>query len=219
MVKRASAAGREADPAADGTQIFAGLVTGLRALEPPDGLWRLVVAAQILDLEADPPQIGAQGATDRLLSWPWRVALDQRIVPFRLRLDDAVRARRSRRAARPDFDGLPSELRYDMFFLRAVGARFEGLRTRPGGLAGSLGEATRLVDLARAVRAPDARWARVRDMVVDVMTLELGRVTAGRGDDGSGRIDETRDRARRLWQELEDAATAGWTSKIGSARP
>ncbi len=156
VVKRVSATAREADLAADGTRIIAGLVAELRALEPPDDPWRLVVAAQILDLEADPPQIGVRGATDRLLPWPWRTALDQRIVPFGLRLADRVRAWRSRRAVRPDFDGLPSQLRYDMYFLHAVVARFAGLHRRPGGLAGSArrGDTTRRTGASGASTRP-----------------------------------------------------------------
>ena len=220
VVKRASVTAREADLTAGGTRIIAGLVAELRALEPPDDPWRQAVAAQILDLEADPPRIGVRGATNRLLPWPWRTALDQRIVPFGLRLGDRVRARRSRRAVRPGFDDLPSQLRYDLFFLHAVVARFAGLHRRPGGLAGSLSEAMALLELARAVRAPDAVWSKMRDSVLVALSLELSSVAGGPGDDRTDELlAQTRERVEGRWHDLEDAATAGWTSKVRPNRP
>jgi hypothetical protein len=210
VVKRASVAAREADLAMGGKRVLAGLVAELRALDPPDHLWRVAVAAQILDLGADPPQTGIRRGKDRLVSWPWRVALDQRIVPFRLRLDDAVRARRARRALQPGFEDLPASLRYDLFFLHPVVTRFAGLHRNPGGLAGSLATATAFLDLARAVPAPDGAWSGVRDSVLDALSLELRG-----GDDLLG---QTRRLAEDRWHDLEAAATAGWTSKVRSAR-
>src|SRR4051794_36835498 len=148
-------------------------IADLEALEPPNDLWRVVKRAQLLDLQSDPPQVGVGDATQRLVSWPWRVAVDHRLVPLRLRMDDASRARRLRRLERPGFDDMTRVTRYDFFFVQPMTARFESLKAREGGLLRWQDEAAALIDLNADVRPPNTAWTRVRDLIVETHELEL----------------------------------------------
>jgi hypothetical protein len=151
----------------------ADFVARLEALEPPNDLWRAVKTAQLLDLRADPPQVGVGDATNRLVTWPWRDATDHRLVRLRRRLEDAQHARRLRHILHPGFDDMTSSMRYDYFFLRNLWIRFDGLKSRDGGLRLWHDDALALAALAEAVRPPDDRWRRLRDLTVEIQGLEL----------------------------------------------
>jgi len=185
------------------------LVAELKVLDPPDERWRLVQRAQLLDLSADPPQVGVGDATHRLVTWPWRVALDQRIVPVRLRLDDAIRARRLRRHPLPGFDEMTTVLRYDHYFLRNLTARFADLRQRDGGLHRWRDEAAALLSLGGAVPPPTASCERLRDLVLEIHGLELKAAIADLSAEELDRLAIAADQAQAAWVELE-AREANW---------
>ncbi len=157
----------------------AGFIAELEGLEPPNDLWRTVKTAQLLDLRADPPQVGIGDATDRLVTWPWQDALDHRILRVRLRLDDALRARVLRHIPRPGFDDMTSSMRYAFLFIGNLWRRFEDLQAREGGLKANYDEAAALAALGASVRPPNTRWGKARDLTVEIMGLELKAATAG----------------------------------------
>jgi hypothetical protein len=194
---------------ADQRAIF---IADLEALEPPNDLWRVVKRAQLLDMRADPPQVGIGDATHRLVSWPWRVAVDHRVVQLRLRLDDAVRARRLRRVRLPGFDDMTTVMRYDYYFLRAIVARFDDLKTREGGLLRWHEEAAALMSLNADVHPPNAAWTRLRDMILEIHGLELKGADADLNGSERERLAVLADETRRAWTALEQRDARGLTS-------
>jgi hypothetical protein len=206
VMHRVSREAREAHLAGRLGEVLAGLVADLEALDPPDGPWRPARAAQLLDLRGRPPQVGVGDSTDRLAPWPWRVALDRRIVRPRVWLDDAVRRRRAGRLDRPGWDDLPSDQRYDAFFLRVLTARFLRLQDGAGGLEAAAPEGAALISLAREVGAPDAGWARVRDLVVERLDLELRGATVGLAPEELDRLRAVAEESVALWGQLEEGS-------------
>jgi len=190
----------------------ADFIAELEALDPPNELWRVVKTAQLLDMRADPPQVGVGDATQRLVSWPWRVALDHQIVLVRLRLDDAFRARRLRRHPRPGFDDMTSVLRYDYFFLRLVVARFDDLKAREGGLLQWNEEAAALLTLSGEVRPPNANWTKLRDVTLEIQSVEVKAASTDLDDVERERLAIAIDEARRAWVELEQRDGRGLAS-------
>lgn len=205
VMHRVSKEAREAHLAGRLDQVLGGLVSDLEALDPPAGPWRPAREAQLLDLRARPPQVGAGGATDRLAPWPWRVALDHRIIGARRRLDDALLRWRARRLDRPGWDDLPSVQRYDHFFLRVLTTRFRRLMDGEGGLVASEQEAAALISLAREVATPGADWSRLRDLVVERYEMELRGATEGLTPKELDRLRVVADASLGLWGELETA--------------
>jgi hypothetical protein len=212
VVHRVSAGARAAYRANTLLEQRATFIADLETLDPPNDLWRLVKTAQILDLRADPPQVGVGDATKRLASWPWRVALDHRIIPIRLRLDDAVRARRVRDQSYPGFDDMTTATRYDYYFLRTLAARFEDLRTREGGLSRWHDEAVALLSLGRAVDPPSAAWTKVRNLVLEILELELLSETTALGAAQLDRLAIAAKEAKQNWADLERQDARGMTS-------
>ena len=187
-------------------------IAELDALDPPNELWRAVKTAQLLDLRADPPQVGIGDATVRLVPWPWQVALDRRLVPLHRWLDDAIRARRLRRHPRPGFDEMTSVMRYDYFFLRILEARLEEVKTREGGLPRWHEEAAALMALGGEVRAPNASWTRLRDLVLEAYGLELRGATTDLSTAEQERLAIAADEARHAWVDLEQRDARGLAS-------
>jgi hypothetical protein len=185
------------------------LIAKLEALQPPDELWLTVKSAQLLDLRADPPQVGVGDATSRLVTWPWRVALDRRIVPVRLRLDDAIRALRLRRDPLPTFDALTRAMRYDLFFLRLITARLEDLGAREGGLLRWREEAAAILSLCREVRPPNKSWTKLRDLVIEIEGMELEAVQTALSAAQEERLAIARDAARQAWVALREQEPRG----------
>ena len=213
VILRCSRAAREAYLAGRLDVVVAGLVADLEALEAPPGPWQAVRAAQLLDLRADPPQVGVGDATERLAPWPWRVALDRRTVQFQTRIRDAVRGRRARRLALPGFDELPSDRQYDSYFLRILAARFKRLADADGGLVHAEPEAAALIALGREVAAPDAAWGRLRDLVVERLGLELRAATQGLDPAAQDRLRIVDEEVFARWSQLEEPFTRGATAK------
>jgi hypothetical protein len=177
----------------------------LERLDPPPGPWALAVAAQLLDLRARPPQTDAPGATDRLVAWPWRAALDSRLIPPRLWLRDAVRRRHMRTLETIEYDRVTREVQYDIYFLRVAGRRFAALRQAEGGLAGNLDEARAVIALLRYVSPPARRWASVRDRLAEVLELEVQDVEGGRVAERHAAMSAE---LMEHWMSLERAALA-----------
>lgn len=202
VIKGVSAAAREAYEGRTLGDRRADLVAELEALQPPNDLWRAVKTAQLLDLRADPPQVGVGDATDRLVTWPWQDALDHRILRVRLRLDDALRARRLRHIANPGFDDMTSSMRYAYLFIGNLWRRFEALEGREGGLKDDHDEAAALIALGAVVRSPNARWGQVRDLSIEIMTLELKAATADLGPPEQERLLMARNDLGQMLAEL-----------------
>jgi len=179
VIRHVSAAAREAYLAGTLGGIRSDLIAQLDDCEPPNDAWRTAKAAQMLDLRADPPQVGAGDATKRLVSWPWRVALDHRVLPIRIRIQDAMRARKLPHVERPGFDDMTSSMQYDYYFLKNAWHRFEDLRALEGGLGRRQDEARALIDLIAAVSPPEDGWATLRDLTVELQGLELKAATDG----------------------------------------
>jgi hypothetical protein len=203
VVKRVSGRARAAYGSGTLGETLPALLADVKAIDPPDPRWAAVKSAQLLDLRADPPQVGVGTATQRLLSWPWRDALDQRIVPLRLRIDDAMRARRLRRNALPAFEDLTRAMRYDYFFLRILVARMNELRERSDWPTRWSDEFAQLLALGREVRAPDEHWARVRDLALEVQDLERTSASRMLGAGELERLTVVSGEARRAWDDLE----------------
>ena len=185
---------------------LASLVWELERIEPPAGPWRHARDALLLDLRAHPPQTDAPGAMDRLVAWPWRVALDHRLTPLRLALADAMRRRDMRHLERIQIDKVTREVRYDVYFLRILSRRFDALRRSPGGLGASEGEARAMLDLLVDVPAPDRRWAGLAEQLGRLLEQEL-EGALGVADDAMERA-ELSGALRERWADLERAALA-----------
>jgi hypothetical protein len=215
VVHRVSAGARAAYQAGTLAAERATFIADLEALDPPNDLWRLVKAAQLLDLRADPPQVGVGDATVRLVPWPWQDALDHRLLSIHRRLDDTIRARRLKRHPRPGFDEMPSGMRYDRYFLRILVARLSEVKAREGGFAEWPDEAAALLELGRDVRPPNATWARLRNLVLEVYGLEL---RGARGEDLTPaeleRFSIAEDTLRHDWEAQERHEIKGWASAI-----
>ncbi len=174
VIHRISRDAREAYLAGRLDAVVPTLIADLQQLETADSEWELVRRCQLADLRAKPPQVGVADRTDRLVVWPWRVALDARVVGSRRRFDDWRRRRRLRWDPPPSFDALPSELAYDLFFLRPLARRFNEVVVRAvAGDAQAASEARELLELGGSVATPNAAWAGVRDAVLSVMDDEL----------------------------------------------
>ena len=212
VVLGVSAGAREAYRAGTLAERRMTFIDELEALDPPNDWWRSVKAAQLLDMRADPPKVGVGDATQRLVTWPWRVALDHRIIGPRLRLEDAIRARRLRRNPRPGFEEMTTSLRYNYYFLRIVLNRFADLRTREGGLSRWHDNAAALLELAREVRAPTSGWARLRDLIVEIHGGELKASSTELNPAEQERLAITTEEASRAWLEMERRDAAGLAS-------
>jgi hypothetical protein len=193
------------------------LLARVEAIDPPNERWAVVQTAQILDLRADPPQVGVGEGTDRLLSWPWRDALDARIVPLRLRIDDAIRTRRLRRRGLPGFDDMPRSMRYDYYFLRPLARRLAALGGRPVTQPDRIEASRALAALGRQVRPADRELARVRDLLLDARELELELESGIRPMDPSARdrLASLTDEAARAWSDLEREDPARVAQQVG----
>jgi len=202
VIRLVSAAGREAYQAGTLGDRRADLIAQLEACKPPNDAWRAATTAQMLDLRADPPQVGVGDATNRLVSWPWRVALDHRILPVRIRIDDAVRVRKLRHLQRPGFEDMTSSMRFDYYFLRHAWVRFDDLRARDGGLRRWHEEATALSALVASVHPPDRRWAMLRDLTVEVQALELEAAIDDLSAADQDRLRTAGDELRETWAAL-----------------
>lgn len=202
VVLSVSREAREAYEAGRLERVLPALLDRIDAIEPPNTRWKAVKAAQSLDLRADPPQLGFGDATDRLVSWPWRDALDARIIPLRLRIDDAFRSRRLRRNPPPGFDDVLQGMRYDYFFLRPLAKRLATVRGRDDWPA-RLPEAFELIALGRSVRAPGRSWAHVRDLFLETEELELEAATRLLHPTERERLVGLIDEARAAWEDLE----------------
>ena len=211
VIHRISRYAREAYLAGRLDALLPALVAELERLEAPDEDWELVRRVQLADLRATPPQVGVGDRTDRLVMWPWRLALDARIVGPRRRFDDWLRRRRLRWNPPPSFDALPSELRYDFFFLRPLARRF-GVAVEAassGGDGRAVSDARELLDLARAAPTPSAAWSGVRDALVSVMAAEIAAVADARRDEDGARRLAARAEVMAAWSRQEAADGAG----------
>ncbi len=93
-------------------------------------------------------------------------------------------------------------MRYDYYFLRNVWVRFDGLRTRDGGLRRSHDAVAALADLAAIVRPPDDRWGRLRDLTVETIGLELKAATVSLSTIEMERLADAGDELREWWADL-----------------
>ena len=212
VIRHVSVAAREAFLASRIADTLPALIGELDASEPPNEMWHTVKAAQLLDLRADPPQVGVGDATQRLVSWPWRAALDHRVLRARIRLQDALRARKLRHIERPGFDDMTSSMQYDYYFLKNAWHRFNALEARDGGLADSHEEARALVALIAAVRPPSDDWAIVRDLTVEVQALQLKAATESLSRGENDRAVVAGEELRVRWSQLSrrDAQGMAW---------
>ncbi len=186
----------------------------LEALEVPDVAWGEVRDALVLDLLARPPAVG-RGVTQtpRLVWWPWRAAVDRRIVGAEF--TDALS--QLRRPPTGDADTRSAEARYDEF-LRIVAGRISDYVPKelgPGATTPRFPpppEADRLVRLVEEAPAPNGTWRAVRDALVAVLSLELEAAATRVEAEWLDRFESARCDLESRWQ----AAGAVRPGRLGS---
>ena len=91
----------------------------------------------------------------------------------------------------------------------------DDLKAREGGLLRWHLDVTALADLTGIVRPPDERWARLRDLTIEIIGLELKAATAGLSTIEEEHLASAGDELRERWAELSARDARGLAPASG----